>query len=299
LGPRNALREFLALSAHVKLLKVRDVSGVPRPLFRTIQQGGLTGYCELIIATGADGKPRVIDGFVYSTGLTLSEFMRLMFMPPEESLKVLNELRAPTPADLMYSKESLTKLANLSGEGKHAEAMEHFRKNKAEFRKDKLAFSLALRISALVSAEAHIATFEEFEKEFPGDPAVRFNRSDALKMAGKSDQALEAVDAIDREVGGDPYLDVIRAQILAEAGRMEKAAQAAKRCTDAEPALAEGWYSRVNLLLAKGDWDGSAKLLTEGDRHIKLESSRVSQLSRFDEFKTTKPYEAWMASRPR
>jgi len=71
------------------------------------------------------------------------------------------------------------------------------------------------------------------------DPAVAWRLFESLRDAGRTDEALAALDDLQRVAAPDPYFGVLRALTLQGVGRSEEARVAVKTAVDAEPELAK------------------------------------------------------------
>lgn len=295
LGPHNLLRtSFIEqyLPEDLTFLRIRMVDGAPRPLYRSSGSYG-PGWYEWILGPGSRTEPRVIDAQMFSLGEPASVYMARSFIPEPEALKFLNKLKVPLPEEIFNTRPERHQLMKHIMNREMKEAFEWFEKHKEKLGKDKMAQIMRLQVSTFMDGTAQADAYDDFEKHFPGDPALRYNRLGALRSTKKFDQALETVDQIDRDLGGDPLLDSTRAGILYEAGRKEEAEKRGKRCTDAEPTLAEGWYTRVTLRLMEKDWSGATDLLRTAEKTAKIKEARIKTLPNFKEYSESDAYLEW------
>ena len=296
LPSKNEIRNLTLDGNHAAFLRVRMEGGRPQPLYRILTRVGGLDYCAWVLAPDNSPKPRVIDAYSFIRGELFSAYVRRLLLPKPDRLDILNSLKVPTPMDLYSAFPERYNLVELVMARRYSEALSHFESQKVALMEDKHAHLLRMESAIRVDPGAHVKAFEEFEGRFPGDPSLPMLRTSYLINSGKYDQALLAVDAIEGLIGGDKYLASIRALVQAAAGRVAIADELARRCTDAEPSIAEGWYARISIRLRENDAEGAMRLLVDGIKSSRLAAARVEALPGFDVLSGSEAYRAWRSS---
>jgi tetratricopeptide (TPR) repeat protein len=255
-------------------------------------------YFELHLAETRNTLPRIIDITPSWIGEPLSVYLARLYIPPSESWEKLGQLRAPTTADFLHAKGPLGQLlCELWAPDRWTEFEDYFERYRSQLDPERAAHVARLGLAAIVS-DTHALTraYESYERRFPGDPSLPYWKFKEQWQQGRWDGALETIDAIDREVA-DPFLQVLRARLHFDAGRLTQAEACAKKGTDLEPSLAEGWYVRVAIRLSTGGLDSVSELLSTADQVSDLELKRIRALSGFERFAQTDAGRAWISSR--
>ena len=74
-APSQWILDGLEPSGHIKLLKVRDVDGVPHALFRVVGNAGLN-YLDAVITAEQGERVAIVDAYVYASGEMMSQSLR-------------------------------------------------------------------------------------------------------------------------------------------------------------------------------------------------------------------------------
>jgi hypothetical protein len=297
LGPRNALRDYFANSQAV-CLRIRTVDGEPRPLYRLITPQGSVSFIECIVSTrkGGPGR-RLVDLHLFAAGRHASAYMAETLLPAPESLAVLNSLQAPTPMDVVFTRPERARYVELIQSRKASEAERWFKQHQDLLSKDRSAMLLRLQWTSLATFDGAYDALKDFERAFPGDPVLVFNRFAGLRASRRYEEALKAVDVMEREIEGDPYFDLLRATLHSDAGRIAEALECARRCTESDPSLTEAWYLRIELSFRKQNWEETTQLLEAADRSVDIDLQRLAALQGYTAFSATGDFLSWAAKR--
>lgn len=278
-----------------KHLRVRVVDGEARPLFRCVGDDGIS-YIELVLRTDARGSTRVVDVYNCGSGELFSETIRRAMVPGAEGLRLLNELKAPTPGDLVLGIDGdpIAVMARLRSEGKAREALEHFDKNADRLKEIRAAHVVRIAAAGAVGDEELRKAVAEARAAFAKDASVELLAAGGFLARKQSDLAIEALDRLDEAIGGDPSLDVLRSIAHEDAGRVAEARTCAARVTEQEPSLDDGWWTRAGIALRQHDFKDVVLCLEGGEKHLDWEGDELSSEPGFDEFVKSEEYRAWM-----
>jgi hypothetical protein len=283
-----------------KLLRVRDVDGQPRPLFRRTgknPRSGLSvaGYDELLLGvTRDDHEVRIIDVYSYVQGQWLTETLRGMSDVMLDSVSGEDEARALV--------DKIKRARTLQDSGQPGQALELVDSMPPKVRKSRALQTMRVALASVISQEAYKAALDEVDQTFPNDPSVALLEIDGAFLRGDLDAALRYIDLVDKALGGDPWQNALRAEALSrrkKPGDLVAAEKAATLATTAEPALAKGWWAMVDVQLAKQDWTAALAAMDELVRRFgaKFDDAVLRKSSVFAGLVATREYAAWHAKR--
>ncbi len=211
-------------------LRTQMIEGTPRPLFRLLMDGGFNYHSLELDKQGSE--IRVADLYQYVTGERVSStFGNLMDLALENGNAAGLNQQAIQTRGLMASK-------------KFGEADVVFQSLPASVRNSKSGLLLAVEIAGGLDHDAnYVAALEAYRKAFPDDPSLDLVMIDSAFARKKYDEMIDTIDRLDKRLGGDPYLETLRANAYAESGRLPEAIAHAKRATEQEPTLLDGWWT--------------------------------------------------------
>lgn len=233
------------------LLRIRDVDGQPRPLFRLLNDDAVN-YHELELGKSPkDQRVRVLDIRVYASGDLLSASLTQVF----DQVAVAKQL-GRSPAELA---RSIAALNRARADRDAEEVQRRFAELPAELRDSKPLRLAELMAGADLEPAAYSALMERYRQDFPGDPSIDMVAVDYFFLKKDLPRTLEAIETVDRRVAGDPYLNVLRANAYLNADQPAEAVVAARAAVTAEPNLEPGWWALVMAQLRRGDHDAVAE----------------------------------------
>lgn len=286
------LERKLQAGSNYRLLRVREVKGHTRALFRYTGDDGVN-YHEFEFADGPSG-PRIVDVYVVVTGERLSATLRRMALPA--LFHLAKEMPGKKVPDQTFAKDmegvlAFVKLAR-SGQGK--EALKAYDALSNTLKKDPAV--MVLRIAAAANSgddTAHLRAIDDFRATHPDSPAAPLLSIDAYIIREKWDEAMKAVDQLDKLIGGDPYLEVIRANITFAQEQIPNARAFLDRAIQREPTMADAYYTAIDLALLQKDFDEVARLLSAATRNAGITWPDLSKSEGFAEFVNSPAYKRW------
>lgn len=233
------------------LLRINEVDGQPRPLFRLLNDDAVN-YHELELGKSPkDQQVRVVDIRIYASGDLLSASLTQVF----DQVALAKKL-GRSPAELARAVEALNR-ARANGDAE--EVQRRFAELPAELRDSKPLRLAELMSGADLEPAAYSAIMERYRQDFPGDPSIDMVAVDYFFLKKDLPRTLEAIETVDRRVAGDPYLNVLRANAHLNVGQAAEAIVAARAAVTAEPNLEPGWWALVMAQLRRGDHDAVAE----------------------------------------
>ncbi|MCE9578139.1 MAG: tetratricopeptide repeat protein [Deltaproteobacteria bacterium] len=231
---------------HYTLLRVREVGGAPRPLYRvTLGGDGGTNYHEVELSVSPeDHQVRGIDMYIYSSGEKLSVSLGDMISQAMAASDRGNDIGA-TGVAMGRMREKFTR-------GDWAGARAELAGMPAELRKTKAMRLVAVQIAMNLDEAGYAAEIAGYQRDFPDDPSLDLVSIDGYFMKKDFAALRTALARLDQRVGGDPYLDVLRANADFLDGKPDAAIADARSATSREPTMPEGWINLARFEAALG-----------------------------------------------
>jgi hypothetical protein len=222
------------------LLRVRDVAGAPRPLFRVVI-GGEAGfnYQELELSLQADHQVRAVDMYIYTTGENLSLTLGQII---NGAVNAGNH-----GTDIGDAGDAMKRMRGQMNSGDYAGARATLQAMPAEIRDTKGMRIALVQATMNLDEASYLAEIERYKKDFPDDASIDLVSIDGAFLKKDFPGVLAIVDHLDKRLGGDPYLDVLRANAHFVAGDAKAALVDARRATTREPTLRSAWVALAML----------------------------------------------------
>jgi tetratricopeptide (TPR) repeat protein len=293
--PRSIARIVCAWQQGVegyRMLHLRTKDGQPRLVMRRLARAPrksvvIVGYDELMLGKhGTDVK--LVDLYSFAQGDWLSNILT-------SGMDAMSQHGVDGSLD---AASQLKKSRELQKDGKFAEALaviDGLPKNIHDTRMVQMA---RLRVADQLSEDAYKQALDDLAKLFPNDPSVALVDVDGAFLRGDFAKALEDIDTIDASTGGDPFQDAIRAEVLLKRkapGDVEKASDSAERAIKTEPTLAKGWWSRLDVAVARKQYPLAIETMDHLRKHFdaKLDDAALRTLPEYADFLASAEYAAW------
>jgi tetratricopeptide (TPR) repeat protein len=293
----QATCKAIAGGGSYKLLRVHDVAGERRALFRMISGSGFN-YHDLSLAQGRDDATKVVDIYIFLAGEHFSAIVRRGALPAlAEAKKSFLGKMLGSESDFMANLDDIQKMQALAAQGKHKEALAECLKLPASLQKDRNILVQRVTYAAKVGATAYNAAVADYRKWHPESPALQLMLLDYHFYRKEFDEALACIDGLDKTVGGDSYLDFMRANLHYSAGRTEEARATALKAVEREPTLIQPYWSLLTLSVEAKDFAETARLLTIVEEGFPVRFDALEEAEPYAEFVKSPEYEKWLAAR--
>lgn len=280
----------------LKLLRVHEVDGRPRALFRTIRANGIVGYLDFVPARFPDGHVGIEDVYVPASTELFSQSLRRI------ALAIAAEEGGGPPGHPRTSDRTWTThlpkwnamLAAMNAE-KWASAIAAYKSLPEKMRTNRTVMLHYVQAALHDSDAEYIRAIEAFHGQFPDDPAVKVHNVDYFRMTRQHVPAVDAIEYAEKTVGGDPCLKALRAVELAKGWRFPEARAAAERAIEEEPTLKWAYISRVRVSLLETNHADTLKWL---QKMVGATGHTPGDLRRdpdFDVFVRSPQYREWLA----
>jgi predicted Zn-dependent protease len=156
---------------------------------------------------------------------------------------------------------------------------------------------LRVQLAEKTSSDAYHQALDELTRDYPDDPSLALMQIDGAFLRGDLDGALHAIDVLDGAVGGDPFQDAVRAEVYVKRGKpgdLELAAARADAAIKAEPTLAKGWWSRLDVAVRAKNYALAAETMKHLEDHFgaKFDEAALRKIEGYGEFLDSPEYKA-------
>jgi hypothetical protein len=234
----------------LKLLRVHDVDGRSRALFRTLRADGLVGYLDFVPVRFPDGHVGIEDVYVPASTELFSQSIRRI------ALAIAAEEGGGPPGHPPTTDRTWTThlpkwnaLLHAMTAEKWAEAIKVYKSMPETMRTNRTVFLHYVQAALHASDAEYIRAVEGFRRQFPDDPAVKVHAVNYYRLTRQHQAAVEAIQHAERVIGGDPCLRAMRAEEMARGWRFADARTAAERAIEDEPTLKWAYRSRIVVSL--------------------------------------------------
>lgn len=273
-----------AAGGSYQLVRLHEVDGKPRALFRMVSAAGLNYHDYELVSDG--GLAVAEDVYVFLAGERLSSTLGRFLIPaivqatgrPPQSLSAFDRAFVEN-ASLV---QQLTLLA-IQGQGQAA--MSVYNQLPPVMQRDKSMLLMRYRAALSIDRQAVVAAVSEYESRFPGDPGVALITMDRQILEGDFDEAMQSVEVIDRAVGGDGHLNMVRASIMISSGDNEAAVEYAEAYVEHDPSNLQSHLLLIGLVLKGNDHDRTYKVLKRAsDRFENIDLQKLAGNEKYTEF---------------
>lgn len=287
-----------------RFLRVRQINGQTRVLYRLLDAGGGVNYHDWIVVTDARGRVRFQDVYFALTGEDLSQSFRRVYIisAVQGNPTFLDKL---TGADKQYAANLSTVFQmgrDVQG-GNYSAALTSYQSLPQDLRENKSIMMMRLAaVSKLQDRQPqeYNAAMSDFRRLFPHDACLDLVCLDQLVEAGAYAEARRSIDRIEAFTGQDAYLDALRANMYRLQGGSANISAAQRefdKAIAAEPTLHEPYWGLVNLSLQNKDFDRTAELLDRIQRELHVGIADLEKLPTYAEFVKSDAYRKWKAAR--
>lgn len=251
-----------------EVIRYHEVAGEARLMCRALVGGGLT-YVDLVPVFGADGKPKLVDAYLFSSGEFLTDSLRRVLLPQLARMTQmpLEALGSASPSPLMRHFDSVMGFLQSASQQDHVTVIEKFGALPPEVQNEKFVLIQYLgSIIFLMNQQGKDPQLQRlyydgmlnFEVQYGDDPAYLLMAMEYHLFKEDYVAAMETVDRLDATVGGDPYLDSLRADILAMEHRLEEALTYAIQARERAPWVEDTYWQVLDIQFQLQDWLGAA-----------------------------------------
>jgi tetratricopeptide (TPR) repeat protein len=299
-GILGQVHQALGENGSYELVRVHEVDGRQRALFRMLTSEGALNYHDYILIRDEQGRPRAVDFYVHLSGENFSTTVRRMIqqLAADEKRTFFDRLTG-TEQGFLKNVQQLQEMTQRVQQGDAAGALEVYQAMPDEQQKDKLALIQRYAAATLLPDEEKArgeleATYEVFRKEFPNDVCLDFMAIDYHIAREEYEQTLKAVDRLDQAIGGDGYLQEMRGNIHFQAGQLDKAAELFEKAIAALPERQSGYFCLIGVALEKKDFEAMLAGLKRLDQTIEMQWHDLTEVPEYADFVASPYYKQWV-----
>jgi tetratricopeptide (TPR) repeat protein len=277
-----------------KLLRVHDVDGRSRALFRLNGSEAGVSYFDVLLTKYPDGRISVEDIYVFTAGEMLSQSLRRLLIPAAAELNrsLVSQLRGDDKL-FLNNLRKLEAMTQAIKAGNGGEARVIYKSLPVELREHKVILLMYLNVAEEVEAE-YTKALETYRRLFPTDPAVDFLSIDYFTLKKQYDEAIRCIEKTDKTLGGDPYLYVLRANTMVAAKKFKEAREAAEKAVELEPDLSDGYWSRLTVSLKEKNHADTLAWLKKLVEKTGEEIADLTTVADYAEFIKTPEHQEWL-----
>ena len=189
--------ETVGAGGHIKLLRVNEMDGGPRALYRLAGDDGLN-YHDVVLALTDRGRVAVVDAYVYDTGEMMSAALRRMLVQ-QLGLDAAVSPRDPDPDPVAADLVALDELIIREKWDEAIETIERIRKAVGED-----PYLDTLRAYFLCEHGTYDRAAESADRSIQGEPTLEEARLIRLRVALAQDDfgaVAESLTVLERDFG--------------------------------------------------------------------------------------------------
>jgi tetratricopeptide (TPR) repeat protein len=302
LGQNNSLAakvcSVLPSGVTYRFLRVRSKDGQKCALFRLMGEREGLNYHEFVLVKQPDGQVRAVDVYLATSGEFLSETYHKGFVcaAAAESPAALARL-SPGEAEFARHSSEVREMGGLIQQNKFEQALDLYARLPEALRAIKSMQLMRIKAASSLNDRRYDEAIGDFCKVYPSDPCLDLMLVDSYRIHNQTAMALKVIDRIDQSFGPDSYLSVLRARFYMKDGRYDEALKAARKATQEEPDLDQGYWIQVEVLLAQRNCDEATRVLRVLKDERKKSIARARELAGYSELVKSPAFIAWTKQR--
>lgn len=279
-------------SARFSLLRMREVEGQTRLIYRLLIPGGGVSYFEMKVSPAM----KVSDVYIFTSGEWLSETIRRLYLQSaaEASQGLLDKLKGKEQV-FLKNLPTLTGMQKALAAKDNAKVLELYKSLPEQLKKEKLFLTMRVQAALPVDEKEYIQAIDDFRAAFANDPASDLMAIDGFFLSKKYDLAIAAIERLNKTIGGDAYLGFLRGRAYAVWGKAEESKAALAEAVKMEPSLVDPYWLLVEHALAEKKHDETARWLTAIERDTGTIIDDLNKVPVYGDFVKSKAYKKWLA----
>ncbi|QNN22477.1 hypothetical protein HED60_09390 [Planctomycetales bacterium ZRK34] len=279
-----------------RLLHVRKIDGHYRALYRMSSLEGLN-YHDIVLAPGSDGRVRIIDVEVATTGELVSQSMRhrLLQLVGSTNPRVFKRLSDSENVYLAHL-DDMSRMQQAAKNDQYGEALRIYQSLPESLRYDRNVMTLGILFASRISRnEQYLQMISEYIERYPESLNADLIGLDAYYLNKKWGPVLQAINRLDKKLGGDPYLDIFRGNVARELGMNKEAAKLLRRVIADDPRQPDAYYPLIEIMLEQKDWVQVTKLLLALRREAGRDLGDLTRIDTFAGYTKTRYYQNYIS----
>jgi tetratricopeptide (TPR) repeat protein len=282
-----------------KLLRIHEVDGEVRALFRLLSEAGVN-YHDIVLIARKDGDIAIADVHIAIAGEFMSQTIkRFMFQTIALDPKKIQD-PGEIPQEILASAKQLAGLAQMASKQQFAELLKEWQKLPDAMKKDKGVFMFRfIAAQALMDKDpdGYANTIEDYQKLFPNDPTSDLILIDTRLIKKQFKELHESFNRIDKAIGPDAYINVLRAIAYKEEKKFAEAKLAGEKAVKAEPELGPAYDILLLISVETKKYDHTVYWLTEIEKRFNSPLDEALMAADFEDFRKSAEYKLWSEGR--
>lgn len=296
-GIAHQLAKNSADGGSLELIRVHEVDGEKRALFRLLLPDGGLNYNDMVLAKTQGGVVRTVDDYVFMSAEKLTETLRRLYLTGAagQSRSILEKLRK-SESDMVKHFGTFSQMAINLRNGSFQTVLDLYDTLPDSLKKEKASMLVRLQAAAQVDDTLYSNAIADFRSLYPNDPSLDLLSIDYYVLKEDFAESIACVDRLD-ELVKDPYLNTVRARVLVAAGDFPAARRAAQQAVDDMPDNENVHWSMLDVLLTEGKFDEMVDWMNKMEQQFQLEWFDLGSVPEYAEFVKSPAYQRWIQSR--
>ena len=277
------------------LVRVRDVGGEYRVLYRAVTYKGDVSYYCVVLARGDGGEMRAVD-VAENTVEPFSSIIVPMVLGKLAEDGALDPYRLNQEQRRWVEHfEIMQMMLNHREDGAYAKAYHAYGELPVVIRENQMLMRQAIYLVGQFDEVAYAALCKRYLELYREDPMTALVLESYLWEIGQYETYIEAVDRLDRYLGGDVWLDVLRGDGYLRTDEIQKAEFCFRRAGAVVPDQTRSYVGLMYVGRFREDYALIAEGMTEIKRILGGDFKDVREMPSLKEFVASEEGKKWLA----
>ncbi len=280
-------------------LRIKNIGGEKRAVFRLLMPGTGVNYHEFVLAGNEHDEIHAIDIYIYIAGEMLSETLHTAMIQALADPGLIAKLTGQDNA-FMQSRPTIVKMQAALAAKEFQKVIDLYRELPEEMQHSNSVMGMRLQAAARLGEAESTAAFEDYRKFLPNNAAVDLWAVDYHLNRKEYAAERKAIGRVSKRLGGDAYQTFLIGSSYFTEGKLDEAAKAVQRAIDDEPTLKEAYFARINIALKQKDFPAVRVALegVEANTPTRMSVQKIQELPTYAEFAKSDDFKQWVAHRP-
>lgn len=300
-GLAGQIAVLVAGGGSYRLLRVHEVEGQKRALFRMLGADGALNYHDLIVGRNLRGDLKVVDIHVFLSGEKLTATLRRSCLVLLSQAQPANAWERMTGTDMLVQKH-LAEVTRFSAAVKSRDAgqiVAAFEQLPDALKREKSMLLPYLQAASQQGEADYLRAIERFRACYPADPALDMVLLDWHAIRNEMPELQACLERLDRALGGDPHISLMRAANYLGDGDLAKAREYAGAALKDDPQMSDAYVVLISVALKENKAEEAKDLLTTLHDKFEADLPRLRQTPFFVLIQASQIFADWSSERAR
>ncbi|MBS0202703.1 MAG: hypothetical protein JSS49_07370 [Planctomycetes bacterium] len=286
-------------SGSAKFIRVTNKPDGKRILVRLIFEDGTSNYTEWVPGQSMAGELKIVDGYSYLSGELFTTTIRRLMIPAMASLQpTLMQKLSGAEREAANHLKQIQKMTTALHSNQPQQALETYAQLPETLKREKALLLQRLSAAQQVSDNEYEKVLVDFDKYYPGDPALDFVRLDYWVMKKDHQAAVDGLKRLEKAMEGtDGHLHGLLAIELAQVGRFAEARTAADESIQLEPEGGTAYQAIVLADVKEQKYEDALQNMKQMFEKTQLEFLEMATDPDFAGFVKSPQYNEWLTFR--